>query len=99
MVTDLVQSKKKKKCKNAIRPLCVLHRGSVVYGHCCGFTVGAKLLQVVFLHAAQLGPGELEGVLEGRVGVAHTAGHGRNPQITRRHVALTQGRPHFLPRF
>lgn len=79
--------------------LCVFQRRDVVYGHRCGSTVGAELLQAVFLHAAQLSPGEVEGALEGRVGVAHTARHGGNPQVIHWHVALTQGRLHFLTRF
>lgn len=70
-----------------------------MYGHRCGSTGGAELLQAVLLHAAQLGPGELEGVLEGRVGVAHAARHGGNPPVIHWHVALTQGGPHFPTRF
>lgn len=70
-----------------------------MYGHRGGSTVCAELLQAVFLHAAQLGSGELDGVLEGRVGVAHAARHGGDPQVIHWHVALTHGRPHLLTGF
>lgn len=84
---------------NVVSPLCVLQWGNVVYGHRSGSTVCAELLEAVFLHAAQLGPGELEGVLEGWVGVAHAAGHGGDPQVIHWHVALTRGWPHLLSGF
>lgn len=78
-----------KNSANTVPLLCVFQRGNVVYGHRGGSTVCAELLQAVLLHAAQFGPGELEVALEGRVGVAHAAGHGGDPQVIHRHVALT----------
>lgn len=69
-----------------------------MYGDRGGAAVCAELLHVVFLHAAQLGPGEIKAVLKGWVGVGHAARHGGDPHVVQRHVVLACGLPHLLTR-
>lgn len=83
---------------NVHSPLCVFQPGDVVYGDRSGATVCAELLHMVFLHAAQLSPGEIKAVLKGWVGVGHAAGHGGNPHVIQRHVVLACRLPHLMTR-